>query len=69
MKKVIILFLIFSFWGCITIAKTPPKRNSNANPVERVKTAVAHKKQTDAKAFGIKSSVKELPVISSYIFS
>lgn len=67
MKKVIILFLIFSFWGCITIAKTPPKRNSNANPVERVKTAVAHKKQTDAKAFGIKSSVKLKWVSCEYV--
>lgn len=67
MKKIIILLFIFSFLGGITIAKTPQKRKSNPNPVERVKSAVAHKKQTDSKAFGMKSSIKLRWVSCEYV--
>ncbi|MBQ9585411.1 MAG: hypothetical protein IJR20_05360 [Muribaculaceae bacterium] len=67
MKKLIILFFIFSFLGGVTIAKTPQKRKANPNPVERVKSAVVHKKQTDAKAFGIKSSIKLRWISCEYV--
>ena len=67
MKRITILFLIIAFLGGITIAKTPQKRKSNSNPVERVKSAVAHKKQTDSKAFGMKSSIKLRWVSCEYV--
>ena len=67
MKKLIIFFLIFYILGGITSAKSPQKCKSKTNPVERVKSAVAHKKQTDAKVLLMKSSIKLRWVSCEYI--